>query len=210
MPPRFRRPSLRTAVSLALVAWLLAVAVGFRSLLAFAYTPGADAAAPAAWPLDRGDFPAGRQSLLLMFVHPQCACSRASIRELARLMALANGALAARVMVYLPAGMPAGWEQTDLWHAAAAIPGVTVSTDPEGRNARAFDARISGDTQVFGPNRALAFSGGLTIARGHEGNSAGHRAILAHLARPSNRLVRTPVFGCFLLPATETEVEAKP
>jgi hypothetical protein len=201
----------RAAVPLALAAWLLAVGVGVRSLLLFAYTPGAAAAAPDTWPTSRDGFPAGGQSLLVMFVHPQCACSRASLSELAKLMVRADGRLTARVYLYLPGEMPAGWEQTDLWRAAAAIPGVSVTSDREGRFARAFHARVSGETQVYGPDRKLLFSGGITVARGHEGDSDGGRAILAYLADSSpTGVVRTPVFGCYLLASADAQALLQP
>lgn len=190
--------SIRAKVSLILSVWLIVLALGIHSLMVYAYTAGPAAAAPASWIAERGAFPGGDTSLLVMFVHPHCPCSRASVSELAVLMAMANGALKARVYFYVPAGMGDGWERTALWHAAAAIPGVEPLVDRDGRAARAFDAQVSGDTQVYGPDRLLAFSGGITPARGHEGDSEGRRAIIAHLSRVPTPVRHTPAFGCYL------------
>ncbi len=204
-----RHLSTRAAVAVALTAWLGVTGLGLRSLMAYAYTPGPAAVAPSSWPAERGSLPAGGASLLVMFVHPQCSCSRASISELARLMAKANGALKARVYVDLPAGMAAGWERTDLWRAADAIPGVEVVTDIEGRSARAFDAQVSGETQVYGPDGHLVFSGGITPARGHEGDSDGRRAILAHLSHAATDARHAPVFGCYLFGSAAATTESQ-
>lgn len=190
--------SIHAKVNLVLAVWLIVVGLGVHSLMVYAYTAGPAAAAPASWIAERGVFPDGDRSLLVMFVHPHCPCSRASVSELAVVMAKANGALKARVYFYVPAGTTDGWERTDLWHAAAAIPGVAPLVDLDGRAARAFDAQVSGDTQVYGPDRLLAFSGGITPSRGHEGDSEGRRAIVAHLAHVPTPTRNTPAFGCYL------------
>lgn len=135
--------------------------------------------------------------MLVMFAHPKCPCSRASIQELAVLMARSNGALHARVYFYRPAGTEAGWERTDLWRSAASIPGVEVMVDVEGLTALSFHASVSGETQVYRSTGALAFSGGITAARGHQGDNEGRRAILEILTTPSTPR-HTRVFGCYL------------
>jgi hypothetical protein len=44
----------------------------------------------------------------------------------------------------------------------------------------------------------LAFSGGITSARGYEGDNAGRHAIEALLVDGTSTIARTSVFGCFL------------
>jgi hypothetical protein len=60
-----------------------------------------------------------------MFVHPHCPCSRASIHELARLMAQAGPALKADLFFYRPETETRQWVETDLWAEASVMPGVT-------------------------------------------------------------------------------------
>ena len=43
-----------------------------------------------------------------------------------------DGKISAAVLMLRPAGMPVGWERTDLWDSAASIPGVLVTGDEEG------------------------------------------------------------------------------
>lgn len=197
MPAPFFKhlPALPLAVMAAL--WLGVVGLGLRSLLKHAYTPGPASSAAASWPSGRGTLPVSG-ALLVMFVHPHCPCSRASIQELGELMALAPGTLTARVYVELPDSMPAGWERTELWALAEATPGVAVITDAGGVAAAAFGASVSGDTQVYGFDGRLRFSGGLTPARGHQGDRHSRLEILARLATPTATPVHAPVFGCYL------------
>jgi hypothetical protein len=51
---------------------------------------------------------------------------------------------------------------------------------------------------------ALLFSGGITAARGHEGDNAGREMVLAHLAA-NDAGRRAPVFGCPLFADGECE-----
>ena len=51
-------------------------------------------------------------------------------------MARLQGRIAAHVVFAKPAGTPAGWEKTDLWHSAAAIPGATLMADEGQAEAR--------------------------------------------------------------------------
>jgi hypothetical protein len=83
-----------------------------------------------------------------------------------------------------------------LWETAAAVPGVRVVRD-DGAEAWRFGARVSGQVMVYDHAGRLQFSGGITGARGHEGDNAGRDAIEALLAgRP--HAASAFVFGCLL------------
>jgi hypothetical protein len=136
-----------------------------------------------------------------MLAHPHCPCTRASIGELALLMAHVQGRLTATVLFLSPSDMPAAWEQTDLWEDAAAIPGVTVMRDADGAEARRFGAVTSGQVIVYDASGRVLFSGGITPSRGHAGDNQGRSAIVALLdGDPSVRGSR--VFGCSLVTPT--------
>jgi len=102
-----------------------------------------------------------------------------------------------------PAGLPEDWEQTDLWRRAAVIPGVDLTRDDDGAEARRFGAATSGQTVVYDGDGHLLFSGGITAARGHEGDNAGRSAIVSLLASRGAEPTSTPVFGCSLLGTQE-------
>jgi hypothetical protein len=133
-------------------------------------------------------------------VHPHCPCSRATIGELAELMTHCQGRLGTTVLVLQPAGMSDAWVHTDLWSSAAAIPGVTVLADGEGREARRFGAATSGQSLLYSTDGRLLFAGGITESRGHSGDNAGRTAIESLVLGPETRATRehaaTPVYGC--------------
>jgi hypothetical protein len=140
--------------------WLGAVGIGMASLWAYTMAPGQSAAAPGRWPADSPLPRASGQAALVLLAHPQCPCSRASVHELSRLMARAQGRLAAYVLFFLPQGYDEAWAKTDLWSSAAAIPGVSVRLDPAGSEARRFGALTSGQVLLYSTEGDLLFSGG--------------------------------------------------
>ncbi|MFN0022108.1 MAG: hypothetical protein ACKVP0_27995 [Pirellulaceae bacterium] len=103
-----------------------------------------------------------------------------------------------RVAFVQPPGTNTDWAHTDIWQAAAAIPGVAVALDHHGLEARRFGARTSGEAFLYDSAGRLVFQGGITPARGHEGDSAGKTAIARWIAAPPAE-ARAPVFGCPLL-----------
>jgi hypothetical protein len=198
--PRLKKQVL---VFAAVALWVPAVAFGVNVLWKYSTTPGRPAAPPLEWPkhlsIERGE---GRATLI-MFVHPQCPCSSASLGELAIIMAHAGGRLEADVFFYLPPGEASSWARTDLWSSARAIPGVRVFEDREAAMAQSFGAFTSGQTLLYDPRGHLLFKGGITAFRGHLGDNNGTSAILALLQRdtpPQSTLpVVTPVLGCSLI-----------
>ncbi len=179
------------------VGWLAAIAVGARGLLNYESAPGAVAAVPQTWPASQVALASDR-STLVMLAHPHCPCTRASVGELAQVMARIQGKANAYVLFAKPAGSGADWEDTGLRRSAAAIPGVTVLSDPDGAEARRFGAETSGHTLLFASDGRLLFTGGITPSRGHAGDNAGASAIVAaaHAGTPARD--ETFVFGCSL------------
>ena len=192
-------------LTVAAAAWTAALVAGLSRLWAYDTTPGAIARPPITSPQDvsrcTSDLPE-----LVVLIHPKCPCSRATVGELARLMTDCQGKLAATVLVVRPAGVPEGWERTDLWTSAAAIPGVTVRSDSDGEASRRFGAATSGQVLLYGTDGRLLFSGGITASRGHHGDNAGRAAITSLVlgeAAERPALLKSPVYGCQLFDTGE-------
>jgi hypothetical protein len=179
-------------------AWLAAVLAGSALLWRYKSEPGARGDVPEHWPADVAVHLAPGVPTLILFAHPQCPCSRASIGELATLVAKAEGRVDAHVLFDKPSSEPADWTDTDLWRSAAAIPGVSVAVDPDGATAHRFGAETSGWVVLYEPGGRLLFRGGITSARGHAGDSEGRRAVLALLGGEATPRTQAPVFGCSL------------
>jgi len=140
------------------------------------------------------------RSRLLMFVHPRCPCSTASVAELARIMARSTDRVDATVYLFRPASEADAWTQGANREVATSIPGVRVMVDPDGKIAESFGSNTSGDVLVYDAGGRLRFHGGITAARGHEGDSLGKSAALAAILGDPVPTVDTPVFGCVLRP----------
>jgi hypothetical protein len=183
--------------------WLLVIGAGISTLRNYESTPGVAAATPDRWPTASRIKPAADHPTLVMTAHPHCPCTRASVGELARLMTQAQGRVTAYVLFVKPPDFSAGWEQTDLWASAAAIPGVTPLRDDDGVEAGLFHAATSGQTALYDAAGNLLFSGGITGARGHAGDNAGRTAIVSLLTDGDAEQRDAPVFGCPLFAQTE-------
>ena len=193
---------LRTKFALC-VAWLLVVGAGFVVIMNYQTTSGSVGITPKYWPagtslaLDRS------HDTLIMFAHPHCPCTRASVEELNRLLAKSSGRVAAQVLFFKPRGFPDNWTRTDLWRSAAAMPGVKVLEDLDGAQARLFGAETSGYVLLYDTRGQLLFKGGITGSRGHAGDNAGENAVCSLLAGQRVSLKQIPVYGCSLLDRCE-------
>ena len=188
------------ALALGAVLWIGCVAIGLAKLWDYENSPAPAGHAVRRWPAAASVARDPSRPTLITFAHPHCPCSRASVRELARLMARVGTRAAAYVLFVRPDSVPAGWERTALWDEAAKIPGVRVTT-VDAAQARAFGARVSGETLLFSADGDLLFAGGITASRGHEGDNVGRSQVTALLTGAAAAAApprRTSVFGCFL------------
>ncbi len=184
------------------MAWLLLIVTGMAVVQRHADTPGKSASKPASWPVNSQIALDANRFTLMMFAHPHCPCTRASLAELETLLANCPGTIAAQVWFIKPAGTPEDWTDTDNWRRAAAIPGVSVHLDSDGAEARRFHAGTSGETLLYDNQGRLLFEGGITLSRGHVGDNPGCDALEAIASRRTATLAETPVFGCALFEAT--------
>jgi hypothetical protein len=179
--------------------WLAVCAAGFWVLIRYQTTPGKAGSLPAAWPAASVIRPSPGLHTLVLFAHPQCPCTRATIDGLAWTMARSRGKIAAYALFTKPSAFPDGWEKSDLWQKASAIPGVKALSDADGAEARLFGAETSGQVALYDPKGRLAFRGGLTGARGHFGDNPGRDAVLSLIQLERTGKAESLVFGCSLL-----------
>jgi hypothetical protein len=181
-----------------LVVWLTSVGTGLAWLMAYDNTPGTPANAPSNWPAASTLARDGDGPTLVMLAHPRCDCTRASIGELAELMARAPRRPKAFVVFIRPGGVDAAWAKTGTFNQATRIPGVTVIRDDNGHEADRFGVWTSGQTLLYDRDGRLVYSGGITGARGKSGNNTGRSTVLDLLAGGKAPRATTQVFGCSL------------
>jgi hypothetical protein len=190
----------RVVVAACIVVWFAVVCAGLAALANHAHRPGTAGDPPGRWPASSRLEPVAGRATLVVGLHPGCPCSRATLEELDRLMARTDGRATVHALVFKPSTFGDDWEKTDIWRRAAAIPGVTVVRDDDGIEAARFGATTSGHVVVYDADGRLAFSGGITSARGHAGDSVGSDSIAVLLAGNGGSQIshRTAVFGCAL------------
>lgn len=198
------RPALERWILAIAAFWLIAAATGLWVVWAWDNNPGLGANAPTRWPHASALSRASDRPTLLLLAHPRCSCTQASLGELAEALARAQVQPKTYVVFIKPREFAAGWEQSDLWKTATALPDVTVLRDDDGREAARFGAATSGQTLLYDAAGTLVFSGGVTGARAHRGDNAGRASLVSLLNGGSNSglIQREPgnntskVFGC--------------
>ncbi len=189
----------RVRIGALTLIWLAGVGCGLWGLWAYDNRPGVGANAPGRWPAETSLRRSTSGSTLLFVAHPQCTCTRASLDELAEILARAGSHQPKTYVLFLrPSAFDVGWEHTDLWHRATALPNVSVVRDDDGLEARRFGVETSGQTMLYDEHGLLVYSGGITDSRGHTGENAGEVALVALLTSERPKQARADVFGCSL------------
>jgi hypothetical protein len=199
--------SLALRIPAAFAVWLFAIVCGFGSLMSYQMRAGLPAAAPGEWPDGTGlNFDPHRCNLV-MFAHPKCPCTDASLDELKVVLARSGGQIRPAICFFDPDGVGADWAQTRLVRAARDIPGLNVIIDRNGSIAAKFGAMTSGQVLMFDGRGRRVFAGGITGSRGHIGDNLGRTLVLALAEGETTKVAHTPVFGCALHDATDSKNE---
>jgi hypothetical protein len=194
---RSSRRSVRVTFIAMMMIWLLAISAGMGLLWRHSVTPGEAAQAPPDWPANSALRLAAGKYSLLMWCHPHCPCTRASLAELARLKALCGERLAVTIVFEKPEGYSSEWVRGENWRLASATPGCDVQVEG-GSEATRFGVRTSGQTLIFDQDGRLRFSGGLTLGRGHLGENPGFEAASRLVLSGRESRHEGPAFGCAL------------
>jgi hypothetical protein len=182
-------------------AWLLCVASSFTAFALYKAQPN-DMATGAIGLFPRGSsiVLAATKPTLIVFVHPRCACSRASLAEFRKLLAELGSGVAARIVVQGDRESNPAASTSDITREAFAISSASAQFDHGAREASRFGVKTSGHALLYGPDGRLLYSGGLTNSRGHEGPSLGRAHLLSVLAANVHHVGQekraAPVYGC--------------
>jgi len=191
-------------IALSLAAWCLMLAGSFGIVAEYSTTAGDQRTPPAVWPRDSALHSAAGRSTLVMFMHPRCPCSRASLAELEAIVSAAPDRALIYVVFMRPDGAGAEWEDTDVWASAGRIEGVYRVVDRTGEEIERFNARTSGLVLLYDAHGELRFSGGITASRGHLGDNVGRRTVIGLLNGDASLEAEHPVYGCALHDAIES------
>lgn len=180
------------------VLWTCAMVCGWIALNRYTYTAEAVAAAPSDWPMDAGLTRTRDRSNLVMFLHPGCPCSRATLTELDRLRSRIGDDCHIQLVMVLSREHGDEWQETPLQRQAAELKDIHLTQDWDGRIAGTFSAGTSGETYLYSPQGKLLFHGGLTMGRGHEGPASGQDQIFDAIHSLTPQFPSNKVYGCRL------------
>jgi hypothetical protein len=194
--------------------WIVASVLGFLVLEAHNIRQGDRGNPPTSWPHGTALTLDKSRPTLLIFLHPHCPCSRASLDELAWVMSRCRGRVSPIAVVYHPAQPSDEWLRSGPGIERDLIdqPELPFCYDTNGTEARRFGIATSGHVLLFDTQGQRIFEGGITFSRGHRGVNRGREELLAQIlsmklpAKPSSGSA-PPVFGCPLFTTDATREE---
>jgi hypothetical protein len=179
----------------ALVAvWLIILLFGHKLMNDYESEPGTIHSITKSWPaacqLNHNGW------TIVLAAHPFCPCTRATLNELNRLLSRCHSTPKIYALFYRPKKFEPNWNKTDLWREVSTFPGAIAIDDVDGLQSALFGADTSGETFLFSPEGKLLYHGGITAARGHEGDNAGEDSIISGINTGKVSVTDTPAFGC--------------
>ncbi len=211
---------LRRMTSTGTVFGWLVMTVGTMAVFwSYEATPGerahVAASAPAA---SRVMLTPGRKSLLV-FIHPKCACTKATLSELQTIWSGLTPEItpACTFILRQPAQPGNAWRETDIERACREFIGTQVIDDCAGVEAKRFGVTTSGTCLLYDENGQLLFAGGITASRGHIGPAFSQERLREQLTSTGDSPTvgdvpahsdddRCPVFGCALFSSEDEGV----
>jgi hypothetical protein len=154
------------------------------------------------WPSDTQITTSPGRPTLLLFLHPKCPCSRASLAEMERIWVLENEQSKDTpqlvVVATVPPDEPNDWLTTGTVEQSRRLAGAEFVVDPGGREAQRFGATTSGTVMWFDAAGNCLYAGGLTSGRGHEGGNVGRDCLEQLMRGEAPTATGLPAFGCRL------------
>ncbi|QEH36381.1 hypothetical protein OJF2_49440 [Aquisphaera giovannonii] len=173
-----------------------------------AVRPGGAGSPPGRWPAGTAiRVDPGRPNVLI-FLHPLCPCSRATVDELTGALGRAEGRPAVDfVLVRHPSLLGEAGRGID--PRAAALQGCRIWDDLDGAEARRFGVETSGRVLAYDAQGRLAFSGGVTPSRGHRGGNEGLDSVVAFVSSGRATSPSHAVYGCPLASPSKPSCRAQ-
>ncbi|MEM9411025.1 MAG: hypothetical protein AAGA30_07925 [Planctomycetota bacterium] len=135
---------------------------------------------------------------LVLFLHPKCVCSYATLDQLTKILPANREHLNFTLSVYCPKSRDSQWSQTDLTESFQALFPSQVVIDHENREASCFGVNCSGHLVLYDPDGSLLFSGGITKSRGHRGDCIAAETLKKTILEKNTGPFSYPAFGCKL------------
>jgi hypothetical protein len=188
----------------ALALWIAAIALGWVWLQRYDFAVNAPLPQGIVeqWPANSAIARQPGRPTVVLFMHPRCPCTRATLGELERMYTNIAGAAPVApdtiIVSTVPADADDAWLSTVTIERAQQLPEARLFVDRDGHEAARFGATTSGTVMVFDAAGHRQFAGGVTASRAHEGDNAGRDAVTQVLQGETSQLRELPAFGCRL------------
>jgi hypothetical protein len=181
-------------VALTIALWAAALLAILTLSLNYEFTPAPATSAPPEWPRE-SSLVRGSGPTLLVFLHPCCPCSRATLNELEQVLTHLPPSGSAYCLVS-PLRVDKNFAHKPLVEMARQMTRLQVVIDSQGAESSRFGAQVSGRILLYDAAGQLQFTGGVTPSRGHSGANLGTQSLVALLTGQRAKTSATPVFGC--------------
>ncbi len=184
----------------ALVAWIAAAVAGWYGISAYGFKgdPRATTDLVSQWPAESTIAQMTGRPTLVLFLHPKCPCSRATVAELERLPVLVPANALPNVCIVAAAPRSSGdrWWSNQFLDRVGRLPNARLVRDSGGVETALFGARISGTVLLFDADGNRLYAGGVTMSRGHAGDNVGLQAVTDLLVNHDASVSPIPPLGC--------------
>lgn len=198
----------------ALIVWIAIAVAGWYGISAYGFSgdPQATTDIVSQWPAESTIARMTGRPTLVLFLHPKCPCSRATVAELERLPVLVPGEALPDVCVVAAAPRSIGdlWWATPFLERAARLPNAHLVRDSGGVETALFGARISGTVLLFDSAGNRLYVGGVTMSRGHAGDNVGLQAVTDLLVDHDANVSSIPPLGCAMVREERQPTDATP
>lgn len=185
------RSKVPAALFLVTMLGLSAFAVNFKSCF------NTNRAAAIRWPALAHLSRSQHVPTLVVFLHPHCHNSTATLFELEQLLPTLKGRVQIYITMYAPEDLGDSWSKKSVWRQATKMRNVNLYLDKNGEDSELFGAQSSGEMFLYDTSGDLLFHGGVTRTFGIAGQNKGAEALVAWLTQQSRSDIahETPVWG---------------
>lgn len=198
----------------ALIVWIAVAVAGWYGISAYGFKgdPQATTGIVPQWPAESTISRLTERPTLVLFLHPKCPCSRATVGELERLPVLAPSDALPDIYVVAAAPRSIGdlWWSSPFLERAARLPNARLVRDSGGVETALFGARVSGTVLLFDPAGNRLYAGGVTMSRGHAGDNVGLQAVTDLLVDSDANVSSIPPLGCEMVRENRQPTSATP
>lgn len=204
-PPCTTMPRHGLTIAMLIAGWLVVLAMGWLAMTTYGFKreTATFVEPPRHWPSDSQLPRIDGVSSLLVFLHPKCPCSQATVAELERLFdsyrAGKKRPLQLCIAATIPRSADQSWADTSLIRRGLQLGGAQLFVDRGGVEATRFAVAVSGTVMLFDEAGSLCYAGGVTMARGHEGDNVGRESLRRLLMGEQGAANAIPAFGCRLV-----------